>query len=124
MKKILILFAFLITIYYSPVTNAQPITGTVDTTRLNFVTLYTNQELDTITSLSDVYQYYEAAILCDSVLKVGKNADMTKYTLTNAGLWTYIGRYRGSDISNWWFRKKNAETTAVTYSLIIWGIKN
>lgn len=100
---------------------AQMYTGTVDTTRKDFVTIYNINNTD-ITSLSSVYQWYEAAILCDSVLKVG-DADMTGYLFTKAGAWTYLGKYRASDPGNLYFRKKNSETTAVTYSLMIWGIK-
>lgn len=116
MKKIIILlFLFCASV------NSQMYTSTVDTTRANFVTIYNVNHAD-ITSLIDVYQYYEAAILCDSALKVG-DADMTAYTLTTPGAWTYLGKYRAWDPGNLYFRKKNAETTAVTYSLIIWGIQ-
>jgi hypothetical protein len=117
MKKLIIILLFI----FSVPVFSQMFTGTVDTTRKNIVSLFTATG-DTITSISDNYQWYEAAILCDSVLKVGTNADMTAYTLTTAGSWTYLGRYRGFDPTNMWFRKKNSETTAVSYSLIIWGI--
>ncbi len=119
MKKLIILFLLTLSVNCF----SQMITGTVDTTRLNLVTLYNTSEDASITNLATIYQWYECAILCDSVLKVGTNADLTKYIYTKAGSWTYLGKFRAGDTPNMWFRKKNSETTAVTYSLIIWGIK-
>ncbi len=116
MKTIIILLFVLCASVHS-----QMYTSTVDTTRTNLVAVYNVNNTD-ISNMSDIYQYYEAAILCDSVLKVG-DANMTGYTLTTPGSWTYLGKYRASDPANLYFRKKNAETTAVTYSIIIWGIK-
>jgi len=117
MKKIIILFAFLVSLQvYS-----QPLTGEIDTTRTNIIALYTAQ-IDTIQSLSEVYQYYELAILCDSTLKAGTDADLTNYILTKAGVWNYLGRYQVSNKPNWWFRKAYSETTDVPYQLLIWGI--
>jgi hypothetical protein len=120
MKKIIILMVILLmsTICYS-----QMFTGSVDTTRLNFVSLYNSQEDAAITGLNVMYQWYECAILCDSALNVSADADMVKNMITKAGSWTYLGKYRGSDPGNMWFRKKNSETTAVPYSLLIWGVK-
>lgn len=119
MKKLIILFLLTLSVNCF----GQFITSTVDTAKLNFVTLYNSNESASITALGDVYQWYECAVLCDSVLKFATNTTLTKYIYTKAAQWTYLGKYRAGDVPNMWFKKRYAETTAVTYSLMIWGIK-
>lgn len=114
MKKLLLLITFLVIItkpFY-----AQLFTESIDTTRETLTSLYGS----TVTSMAQVKDKYNVAVLCDSVIKISTNADFTEYTVTKAGQWTYLGSFNSTTFTNLWFRKYNSENTAVTPSFVIW----
>jgi len=116
MKKILIIVLFFIITkpFYS-----QVFTESIDTTRETLTSLYGSS----VYSMTQIFKRYNVAVLCDSTMKVGTDADMTEYVTTKAGQWNFLGSFYSDSFPNLWFRKANAETTAVTPSFVIWEAK-
>lgn len=111
-KTVLFLILFFGIIGYS---KAQLFTESIDTARETTSSLYG------ISNMGVIFTEYNIAILCDSALKVGTNADMTEYATTKAGQWTYLGFFKSATQTDLWVRKYNSEATAVNVSFVIWG---
>jgi len=117
-KLLLVLLLFLSAELYSQINYI----GNIDTNKIRVSSL--NPE--TISSLAVIYQYYEAWVYCDSVLKysVGDSLFTSKsYSYTSRSEWNYLGRFKGSDDPDMWIKKAYPNTTAVPFMLRLYGVK-
>lgn len=95
--------------------------GNVDTSVISFTSLNS-------VSLNYLYQKFnrfEAAIYCDSVLKIGLDEEFSsgKFILSKAGVWNYLGSFSASQQPDIWFRKAFQNNSQVGFQLMVWGQK-